>query len=217
MTDFERQIEDLVKRLTERFNLAIASAVDEKKTFEDGESIFCDALAVLDYYNCHDLESDQLVNFSKVAFFRKKYAKALYYASEAVRKGKTDERVENASRNLHSMAFKLFEILLVTTEDFHDQIDFESLQEYLLPEDYCMAMKNTFASRKNIKSDEDKAFLTSLLKKLSQELIRQGFRQKENGNAEGALLLFNTVIPYVTPKKARVLSSEMKELEAATA
>ena len=69
MTEFELRINEIVKQLRERFNLAIAQAVDEKKTFEDGEAIFSDTLAVLDYYNCFDLESDQLVNFSKVAFF----------------------------------------------------------------------------------------------------------------------------------------------------
>ena len=217
MTEFELRINEIVKQLRERFNLAIAQAVDEKKTFEDGEAIFSDTLAVLDYYNCFDLESDQLVNFSKVAFFRKKYDKALYYATEAVNKAKSQERKDAASENLHSMAFKIFEILLVTTEDFHEQIDFDGLQEYLLPEDYCMAMKNTYGARKRIKTDEDKNFLTGVLKTLSQELVKQGIRQKKNGNTEGALLLFKTVFPYLNPKRAAIISKEIREMEAVNA
>jgi len=217
MTELDQRIGAIVKQLTERFNLAIANAVDEKKTFEDGEEIFRDTIAVLDYYNCFDQESDQLENFSKVAFFRKKYDKALYYATESVRKGKSAERVEKASENLHSMAFKIFEILLVTTEDFHEQIDFEGLQDYLMPEDYCRAIKNTYGARKRIHTDEDKKYLSGVLKTLSQELIKQGIRQKKNGNNEGALLLFKTVFPFLNPKRAAIVSKEIQEMEAVNA
>ncbi|MCR5458962.1 MAG: hypothetical protein K6F51_03595 [Acetatifactor sp.] len=217
MTDFEQRIGEIVKQLTERFNLAIAQAVDEKKTFEDGEKIFRDTIAVLDYYNCFDLESEQYENFSKVAFFRKKYDKAIYYATEAVRIAKAKERIDQATQNLHSMAFKIFEILLVTTEDFHEQIDFEGLQDYLMPEDYCIAIKNTYGARKQFKTQEDKTYLSGILKKLSQELIRQGIRQKNNGNTDGALLLFRTVSPFLNPKRAAIISNEIREMEAVNA
>ncbi|MBP5222252.1 MAG: hypothetical protein J6Z35_03715 [Lachnospiraceae bacterium] len=214
MTDLDRRIETIADQLAERFNLAISKAVDEKNRFEDGEEIFRDTIAVLDYYNCNDIESDQLLNFSKVAFFRKKYDKALFYAAEAVAKSETDGRKKNAEENLHAMAFKIFEILLVTTEDFHDQIDFEGLQEYLMPEDYCAAIRNTYSARKNIKTQEDKTFLTGVLSKLSQELIRQGVRQEKCGNREGALLLFRTVFPFLNPKKAAAVSKEIEKMEA---
>lgn len=217
MTEFEYRISEIVKQLKERFNMAISEAVNEKKTFEDGEKIFTDTISVLDYYNCFDLESDQLVNFSKVAFFRKKYDKALYYATEAIQKAKSQERIDAATENLHSMAFRIFEILLVTTEDFHDQIDLEDLQDYLTPEDYCIAMKNTFGARNKIKTDEDRNFISGVIKTLSQELVKQGIRQKKNGDTKSALLLFKTVFPYLNPKRAAIISNEIQEMEAANA
>ena len=212
--ELDKKVAFIVDQLVERFNLAISTAVDEKKSFDQGEEIFLDTIAVLEYYDCGDIATEQIINFSKVAFFRKEYKKALAYGMKAVDVSKTNEKKETAYMNLHEMSFKLLEILLVTTEDLKEQVTFEDIQEFLTTEDYCVAMRNTYAARKKIKTDEDKEFLAGVLNKLSKELMRQGVRQEKCGNNKDAVLLFRTVTPFLPPKKAKLVTAEIEKMEA---
>ena len=68
---FDEQIELIVKQLIEKINTAISFALDESKSFEQAELIFNEAITVLVYYQCGDTAAEQLINFSKIAYFRK--------------------------------------------------------------------------------------------------------------------------------------------------
>lgn len=207
---FEEQLEMIVNQLKERFNLAIATAVDDKKSFDEAELIFQEAIGVLDCYHCYDVIAEQTMNFSKVAFFRQKYVKALYYASLAVEKSKLRESVEKNSENLHSMAYKCFEIILMR-EDV--EISFEDIEQFLVPEDYCVALLNMSEGIKHIHAETDKAFLAGVLKKLSLEVMRQGLRQEKEENKTEALKLFEMVLPFLNPKRAEIIAKEIKKLK----
>lgn len=214
-TGLDKQIEAIVEQLVERFNLAISIAVDDNKKFEQGEEIFQESIAVLEYYSCNDIAADQLVNFSKVAFFRKVYDKALYYAGEAVAKSESQDKEETAADNLHAMAFKIFEIILVSSEEKPGGVGFEEVQEFLTPEDYCKAIQNVYGVSRKSMAQEEKLFLAEVLKKLSFEVMRQGLRQEKCGDKKDALLLFRTVLPFLNPKRASVISAEIRKLEEA--
>lgn len=209
--EFDRQIEAIVKQLTEQFNLAISVAVDEDKSFEQGETIFREAVAVLEYYSCLDSAVEQLVNFSKVAFFRKKYDKALFYAIEAV--NKKESGCGDATDNLHAMAYKLFELVLVESSETMCGLTFDDLQEILVPEDYCEALKNIYNASKQAHTEEDKLLLAQVLKKVTLEVMRQGLRKKKQGETDKALLLLKTVQPFLNPKRAEVIAAEIEKLE----
>lgn len=204
----DKQVAVIVDQLAEQFNLAISVAVDEKRTFEQGESIFREAVAVLDYYSCGEIAAEQMVNFSKVAFFRKQYDKALYYAVEAADRGR-----QSAADNLHAMAFRLFELVLVESSETIRGVDFEDLQDVLVPEDYCRALQNVYRAARQTKTEEGRQFLAGVLKKLTHEVTRQGLRREKNGDVHGALLLQKTVLPFLNPKRAAVIAAEIKKLE----
>ena len=204
----DKQVAAIVDQLAEQFNLAISVAVDENRTFEQGESIFREAVAVLDYYSCGEIAAEQTVNFSNLAFFRKQYDKALYYAAEAADRGG-----QSAADNLHAMAFRLFELVLVESAETMRGVDFEDLQDILIPEDYCLALQNVYRSARQTKTEEGRQFLAGVLKKLTHEVTRQGLRREKNGDVRGALLLQKTVLPFLNPKRAAVIAAEIKKLE----
>jgi len=210
-TEFDRQIEAIVEQLTEQFNLAISTAVDESKDFEQGENIFREAVAVLEYYNCVDSAIEQLVNFSKVAFFRRRYDRALFYAIEAI--NMSENGCVEAAVNLHAMAYKLFEMVLVETSETMCGVTFDDLQEVLIPEDYCEALRNIYSISKQVQTPEEQQFLAQVLKKVTLEVMRQGLRKKKQGETDKALLLLKTVHPFLNPKRAEVIGSEIEKLE----
>lgn len=212
-TELDKQLEAIVDQLAERFNLAISLAVDEEKTFDQGEQVFQEALAVLEYYNCNNLVADQLINFSKVAFFRKKYDRALYYAAIATEKANVQDKIEMAHQNLHGMAFKILDLLLMHEDDAISVIDYEDLQEFLIPEDYCHALRNVYHSFQCVKSQEEKDFLSEVIKKLSLEVMKQGIRQEKKNHTDAALLLFKTALPFLNPKRAEIIKNEINKIE----
>lgn len=210
-SELDRKLSDLTDQLAEQFNLAISTAVDENKTFAQGEQIFRDAIAVLDYYGCGETAAEQLVNFSKVAYFRKEYRKALSYASEAV--SRQGDAAHGPLDHLHAMAYRLFELVLVDSENTMDGLTLEDLQEILVPEDYCQALKNVYRAAKQVKSGEEQKFLAEMLRKLAIETVRQGIRREKAGEYAEALLLFQTVLPFLNPKRAAVIAEEIRKLE----
>lgn len=210
---FDEQIELIVKQLTEKINMAISYALDEKKSFEQAELIFNEAISVLVYYKCGDVASEQLINFSNISFFRKECGKALVYASDAVEKSVSESVREKASNHIHNMAFKLLEYILVNDDD-KINISFEDIQGFVSPEDYCMALQKAYEATKRIKTKDDQSFITGVLNKLSLEVLRQGLRQKKNENYFEALMLLKAVKPFLNPKRAEVVSNEIEKLES---
>lgn len=209
---FDEQIELIVKQLTEKINMAISFAVDESKTFEQAEAIFNEAITVLEYYQCGDIAAEQLINFSKVAYFRKECRKALVLASDAVEKSSSDNVREKALDNVHNMAFKLLEYIIVNDDD-KINIAFEDVQGFIMPQDYCMALQKAYEATSRIKTKEDQVFITGVLSKLSLEVLRQGLRQEKNNNYADALLLLKAVRPFLNPKRTEIVCREIEKLE----
>lgn len=209
---FDEQVELIVKQLIEKINTAISFALDESKSFEQAESIFNEAITVLEYYQCGDTAAEQLINFSKIAYFRKECRKGLLFASDAVEKSASEEMRNKALDNVHNMAFKLLEYILVN-ENSSDCISFDDIQDFITPQDYCLALQNAYEAKTRIKTKEDQTFLTGVLTKLSLEMLRQGLRQEKNKNYMDALLLLKTVLPFLNPKRAELVSKEIEKLE----
>ena len=209
---FDEQVELIVKQLIEKINTAISFALDESKSFEQAESIFNEAITVLEYYQCGDTAAEQLINFSKIAYFRKECRKGLLFASDAVEKSASEEMRNKALDNVHNMAFKLLEYILVN-ENSSDCISFDDIQGFITPQDYCLALQNAYDAKTRIKTKEDQTFLTGVLTKLSLEMLRQGLRQEKNKNYVDALLLLRTVLPFLNPKRAELVSKEIEKLE----
>lgn len=217
MTDLDKKVELIVNQLVERFNMATQIALDENKKFEQAQEIFEETLAVLDYYGCNENTADQLINFSKVAFFRKYYDKALGYATQAVSKSVGTQKENAASCNLHDMAFKIFENILVANDDENLGVNFDDVEEYLNPEDYCTALKHTYMSKERIKTNEDRDFFAKVFKKLTIEVMRQGIRYGNKGQAQDGLKLLKMVQPFLTQKRAQAVEQEIKKMEAVVA
>lgn len=209
---FDEQVELIVKQLIEKINTAISFALDESKSFEQAELIFNEAITVLVYYQCGDTAAEQLINFSKIAYFRKECRKALLFASDAVEKSTSEEMRNKALDNIHNMAFKLLEYILIN-ENSKECITFEDVQGFIMPQDYCLALQNAYDAKTRIKTKEDQTFLTGVLTKLSLEMLRQGLRQEKNKNYVDALLLLRTVLPFLNPKRAELVSKEIEKLE----
>jgi hypothetical protein len=209
---FDEQVELIVKQLIEKINTAISFALDESKSFEQAELIFNEAITVLVYYQCGDTAAEQLINFSKIAYFRKECRKGLLFASDAVEKSASEEMRNKALDNVHNMAFKLLEYILVN-ENSSDCISFDDIQGFITPQDYCLALQNAYEAKTRIKTKEDQTFLTGVLTKLSLEMLRQGLRQEKNKNYMEALLLLKTVLPFLNPKRAELVSKEIEKLE----
>lgn len=209
---YDEQIELIVKQLTEKINMAISFALDETKTFEQAESIFKEAVTVLEYYHCGDTAAEQLINFSKIAYFRKECRKALLYASDAVEKS-VSENVRNKSlANIHDMSFKLLEFILVN-EDNKINVTFDDVQEFITPDDYCLALRKAYEATSRIKTKDDQQFLTGVLWKLSLEVLRQGLRQEKKKNYADALILLKATLPFLNSKRSEVVSKEIEKLE----
>lgn len=209
---YDEQIELIVKQLTEKINMAISFALDETKTFEQAESIFKEAVTVLEYYHCGDTAAEQLINFSKIAYFRKECRKALLYASDAVEKS-VSENVRNKSlANIHDMSFKLLEFILVN-EDNKINVTFDDVQEFITPDDYCLALQKAYEATSRIKTKDDQQFLTGVLWKLSLEVLRQGLRQEKKKNYADALILLKATLPFLNSKRSEVVSKEIEKLE----
>ncbi|SHK67749.1 hypothetical protein [Fibrobacter sp. UWH4] len=209
---FDEQIEMIVKQLTEKINMAISFALDETKTFEQAESIFKEAITVLEYYQCGDTAAEQLMNFSKVAYFRKECRKALLFASDAVEKCISDDMRNKALDNVHSMAFKLLEFILVNEND-KMKVTFEDVQGFIMPQDYCLALQKAYEATDRIKTKDDQTFLTSVLTKLSLEVLKQGLRREKNGDYADALMLLKAVLPFLNSKRAEIVSKEIEKME----
>ena len=211
---FDKQVKVLGDQLKERINLAISIAVDEDKEFIQAEEVFQESITVLTYYNCIEAVVDQLINFSKVAYFRELFVKALYYADDAVRKSNTDELKKKAAENLHSMAFRMFELYVVEPEKMQKKLDIADIEEYLEPQDYCLALENAYKANKHIKTEDDKNFVSSVLKRISLEVMRQGLKYERNEEIDSALLLLKAVIPYLNEKRANIINDEIRKMEA---
>ncbi|SDB15028.1 hypothetical protein SAMN02910298_00802 [Pseudobutyrivibrio sp. YE44] len=210
---FEEQVKAVGNQLKERINLAISIAVDEDKEFKQAEEVFQEAMTVLSFYNCNDVIVEQLVNFSKVAYCRELFDKALYYAEEAVRKSVAVEGRLTAEENLHSMAYRIFELILVAPERMNGIVEIEEVEDFLKPEDFCFALDNSYNAKKQIRTEDDKVFVSTILKQISLEIMRQGLRYERNGDKEAALKLFRAVMPYLNDKRAELISEEIKKLE----
>ncbi|MCL4102511.1 MULTISPECIES: hypothetical protein [unclassified Fibrobacter] len=209
---FDEQIEQIVKQLTEKINMAISFALDESKSFEQAEAIFNEAITVLEYYQCGDTAAEQLINFSKITYFRKECRKALLFATDAVEKSVTDNVREKASNNLHDMAFKLLEYIVINDKG-QINVTFDDVQSFLVPQDYCNALQKAYEARNLIKTKNDLVFVTNALKKLSMEVLRQGLRQEKDGHFADSLSLLKNVLPFLNVKRAEIVNKEIEKME----
>ena len=209
--ELDSQVKAIADQLAEQFNLAISIAVDENQSFAQGESIFRDAISVLNYYNCTEVAVEQLNNFAKAAFFRKEYGKALYYAAEAW--NRSECRNSKVGADLHAMAFRLLELVMVESPETMCGVGFEDLQDILTPEDYCQALRNIYCDAKKVKTAEDRQFLAGILRKITLETMRQGIRREKLGDFPAAMQLLKTALPFLNPKRAAVITEEIKKLE----
>ncbi|OWV08105.1 MULTISPECIES: hypothetical protein [unclassified Fibrobacter] len=209
---FDEQIEQIVKQLTEKINMAISFALDESKSFELAEAIFNEAITVLEYYQCGDTAAEQLINFSKITYFRKECRKALLFATDAVEKSVTDNVREKASNNLHDMAFKLLEYIVINDKG-QINVTFDDVQSFLVPQDYCNALQKAYEARNLIKTKNDLVFVTNALKKLSMEVLRQGLRQEKDGHFADSLSLLKNVLPFLNVKRAEIVNKEIEKME----
>lgn len=209
---FDEQIEQIVKQLTEKINMAISFALDESKSFEQAEAIFNEAITVLEYYQCGDTAAEQLINFSKITYFRKECKKALLFATDAVEKSVTDNVREKASNNLHDMAFKLLEYIVINDKG-QINVTFDDVQSFLVPQDYCNALQKAYEARNLIKTKNDLVFVTNALKKLSMEVLRQGLRQEKDGHFADSLSLLKNVLPFLNVKRAEIVNKEIEKME----
>lgn len=211
--DYSRQVEAIVGQMKERINLAIGIAADEKHTFEEGEKIFREVLAALEQYECYDIAADQLVNFSKVAYFRGMGGKALALAGEAAGKAVSESTKTAAGANLYGMAYKLLEVVLSLPADAPDAALLAEIEQILAPDDYIRALRKTAASARAADSEKRKS-MADFARRLSMEVLRQGIRYEKMGDNKEAARLLREALPFLNPKRAAVVQKELERLEA---
>lgn len=212
--EWDSKLKTLVQQMKERINLAIATAVDEQREFEEGEAILREVLAALEFYECYDIISEQLVNFSKVAYYRGKYSKALSFAQEAVEKGKSDKTKSSSQTNLHDIAYRLLEDALRLHSDNSGAGFYAELEQVLTPDDYCKALRKTAEAITKAKDENERGKMEEFTRNLSLEVLRQGIRQEKMGDNETAKRLFRQTLPFLNSKRAAVVKQEIEKLES---
>ncbi len=174
---YDQKAEAMIAQMKERVNLAIATAVDERHSLEEGEAILREVLDALMFYNSADIAAEQMVNFSKVALFRGGYRMALSMAREAVETAASEQARAKSADNLHGLAYSLLErSLRLPQEDPEAQVVRE-LEQVLTPEDYCGALRRTAAAVSAAGSGEERSRMAEFVRSLSLEVLRQGLRQ----------------------------------------
>ena len=207
------QLQLIVHQMMERFNLVTAMALDEKYHFEDAEKQFKELIMILETYRCYDLAADQMMNFSKVAFFREQYYKALQYAEAAAAKGTSSEKTTEAESSLHDMAYKILEISVQAPKDSEEARLISEVEKHLTSEDYCNALENVRRSIEMAASEEASNNVKAFARLLSLEVLRQGLRQEKLCNWTEALKLLRCVCPFLNEKRAMLVKKEIKKLE----
>lgn len=212
--EFNRVAEALISQMKERVNLAIATAVDEKHSLEEGEAIFREVVDALKYYDSADIAADQLVNFSKVAFFRGGYRRALALAMEAAETAVSERNRIQAEDNLHSLAYSLLErAICLPAEDPEAEV-LRELDQVLTPSDYCGALRRAAAAASGAVDEEAKRGLAGFVREFSLEVLRQGLRAERRGDNEAAGMLLRQALPFLNSKRAAVVKKELEKLEA---
>ena len=211
--EFNRTAEALIGQMKERVNLAIATAVDEKHSLEEAEAILREVIDALKFYDSADIAADQLVNFSKVAFFRGGYSRALALAREAAVTGVSERNRVLAADNLHKLAYSLLErVLCLPREDPETEL-LEELDQILTPADYCSALRRAAATAAGTGDEEAKRGLAGFVRELSLEVLRQGLRAEKRGDNEAARMLLRQALPFLNPKRAAVVAKALEKLE----
>ncbi len=212
--EFNRAAETMIGQMKERVNLAIATAVDEKHSLEEAETILREVVDALKYYDSADIAADQLVNFSKVAFFRGDYRRALALAREAAETGVSERNRTQAAENLHSLAYSLLERAICLPTDDPEADVLGELDQVLTPADYCGALRRAAAAAAGAEDEEAKRGLAGFVRELSLEVLRQGLRAEKRGDNKAAGTLLRQALPFLNPKRAAVVKKELEKLEA---
>lgn len=211
--ELDKRIDALVSQMKERINLAIGVAADETHSFEEGEAILREVLDALKRYECHDVAADQLVNFSKVAYFRGNCRKTLALAREAAETARSAQTKRETESSLRQTAYRLLELSIDAAPDAPEARLVTELEQVLTPEDYCKALRKSAAAVTKTEEGESRSEITGFVHRLSLELLRQGLRQEKLGNTDAAKLLLRQTLPFLNPKRAELVSKELEKLE----